>query len=140
MPQFSETVDPVIHDVSELEKFTPVGFECRRVDNSILFYRIVFDEKTQFPSILESIKVDSEVHVQLRYTGDPVPLPPWFVKGRSAKLTCPGMLTNLPPYILSIAEESSFTILEELKERKNYKPKGRPPATETQNVSLHADL
>ena len=127
MPQFSETIDPVIHDVSDLENFTPVGFECRRVDDSILFYRIVFDEKTQFPSILESIKVDSELHVQLRYNGDPVPLPPWFVKGRSAKLTRPSMLENLPPYIRSIAEESTFTILEELKERKNYKPKGRPP-------------
>ena len=127
MPQFSQAIDPIIHDVSELEKYTPIGFECRRVDNSILFYRLVFDEKTQFPTILESIKVDADLHVQLRYNGDPVPLPPWFVKGRSAKLTRPSMLENLPPYIRSVAEDSPFTILEELKARKNYKPKGQPP-------------
>ena len=127
MPQFSQAVDPIIHDVSELEKYTPAGFECRRVEDSILFYRLVFDEKTQFPTILESIRVDSDLHVQLRYNGDPVPLPPWFVKGRSAKLTRPSMLENLPPYIRSVAEESPYTILEELKARKNYKPKGQPP-------------
>ena len=71
--------------------------------------------------------MDSGLHVQLQYNGDPVPLPPWFIKGRNAKLTRVSMLENLPAYIRNVATETPFTILDELNERKNFKPKGRPP-------------
>ena len=38
------------------ETFSPPGFQFKRVGNNVLFYNIVFDEQTQFPTILESIK------------------------------------------------------------------------------------
>ena len=72
-------------------------------------------------------KVDKELHVQLQYHGDPVPVPPWFIKGRNNKLTRASMLVNLPAYIRNVAVETPFTLLEELKARRNYKPQGRPP-------------
>ena len=127
MPIFLQEVDPTIKEMTELEKHIPAGFSCRKTSDYILFYRIEFNEATGFPRICESIKVDSELHVQLQYNGDPVPLPPWFIKGRNAKLTRVSMLENLPAYIRNVATETPFTILDELNERKNFKPKGRPP-------------
>ena len=65
MPIFLQEVDPIIKEMAELEKHKPNGFSCRKTGDSILFYRLEFDETTQFPRICESIKVDSELHVQL---------------------------------------------------------------------------
>ena len=50
------------------------------------FYNLVFDEETKFTIILESIKVDSDLHVQTQHNGTPVPLPQWFVQGHNAEL------------------------------------------------------
>ena len=102
MQKYLECVDPVIKNVFDLEQHSPKGFTCRRSDECLLFYRLEFDEKTQFPKLLETIKIDSELHVQLQYNGEPVPLPTWFI-------------------------ETPFSLLDELKSRKHYKPKGQPP-------------
>ena len=56
-----------------------------------------------------------------------VPLPKWFVHGRSAKLTRISMLQNLPSYIAGIRDEHPSSILEELVKRQHYKPSGCPP-------------
>ena len=93
---------------------------------SVVLYRLKFDEATQFPVVLESIRIDSDLHVQLQYNGIPLPLPPWFVNGLNAKLTKFSMLENFPAYIRSTAIENEQTLLNELKERMLYKPKGRP--------------
>ena len=137
MPIFLKKVDPIITDVFDLENHTPEGFSFRKAIDFVVFYRLEFDENG-FPKICESIKVDKELHVQLQYNGDPVPLPPWFIKGRNAKLTRASMLENLPAYIRNVAVETPFTLLEELKARKNYKPKGRPPySTAMIRFALH---
>ena len=44
------------------------------------------DDKTKFPKILESIKVDDDLHVQLQSNGMPLPLPLWFVQCHNAAL------------------------------------------------------
>ena len=55
------------------------GFNCQKSEDAIIFDNLVFDEETQFPNILETIKVDRDLHVQLQYNGDQIPLPPWFI-------------------------------------------------------------
>ena len=68
------------------ESNAPTGFQFKRSEDHILFYNLVIDENTQFPKILESIKIDRELHVQLQYNGIPLPLPQWFVQGHNAQL------------------------------------------------------
>ena len=68
--------------------------------------------------ILESIQIDSDLHVKLQYKGNPVPLPQWFGKGKNAKLTSYSMLENLLPYMKKFKEDvlskDTFPILDEL--------------------------
>ena len=120
-----------ISDFSILtENHSPEGFQCKKSPECIIYYNLVFDQETNFPNIFESIKVDSQLHVQLQYNGNTVPLPPWFVEGRNAKLTRISMLHNFPAYLRNVAADnngSDCSILEELERRKHYKPKGRPP-------------
>ena len=113
------------------EKHAPSGFLTKKDDQCIIFYRLKFDATTSFPKIFESIRIDTDLHVQLQYNGVKVPLPDWFVVGRNAKLKRLSMLENFTPYLKKVAEETSGddgkTILSELEERKHFKAKGRPP-------------
>ena len=68
------------------ETTTPGGFQFKKSGDHALFYNLVFDEETQFLNFLQSIKVDSHLHVQLQYNGIPVPLPQWFVQGQQAQM------------------------------------------------------
>ena len=70
--QKSDTVK-TLDDLNETT--TPAGFQFKRSDDHALFYNLVFDEEVKFLKILQSIKVDSDLHVQLQYTGIPVHLP-----------------------------------------------------------------
>ena len=128
LPKYAE-IDPVIHNLTELERHRQEGFTARLTDDCLVFYRIVFDEKTQFPKILESIKVDKQLHVQLQYNGDPVPLPTWFVDHNhgNVKLTRGTMLTNIVVHMRNLTSETHYSLLDELNERRNLKPKGRTP-------------
>ena len=76
--------------------------------------------------VLEYIRVDKELHVQFQFSGNPLPLP-WFVRGTDAKLFRFGMLINLAPHIRNFSEQNSYSLIEELEKRGNYKPKRRPP-------------
>ena len=120
-----------ISDFSTLAvSHSPEGFSCKKTPECIIFYNLVFDPDTGFPNIFESIRVDTELHVQLQYNGNHVPLPPWFVEGRSARLTRISMLDNLSPYMRNVASSdgnNDHSILEELERRKHFLPKGRPP-------------
>ena len=109
------------------ESKVPAGFEFRRFDDHILIYKLVFDEHTNFANVLESIKVDTNLHVQLQYNRVHVPLPKWFVQGHNAQLTRISTLENFPPYIRNTAVENDNELLQELTERQYYQPKGRPP-------------
>ena len=77
---------------------------------------------------MESIKVDENMRVELQYMGNPVPLPPWFVYGRDARLNNVTQLEELPKYIKDMASScnSEYSSLTELEKRKYYKPTGRP--------------
>ena len=62
----------------------------------------------------ESIRVDKELHVQLQFSGNPLHLPYWFVRGTNAKLSRFGMLINLAPYIRNFSEQNPYSLIEEL--------------------------
>ena len=114
------------------EEHAPTGFLTRKSEDCIVYYRLEFDDTTNFPHIFESIRIDNELHVQLQYNGIRVPLPDWFIVGRNAKLNRISMISNFAPYLKKVAEEKSnedgsMSILDELEQRKHMKPKGRPP-------------
>ena len=71
----------------------------------VVFYNVVFNEQSM-PQIMESIKVDKNLKVELQYMGNPVPLPPWFVTCRDAKLNHLTQLENFPAYITYVAGNS----------------------------------
>ena len=79
-----------IHDkINSLEDLyqshSPPGFEFRQFEGCVIFYRLKFDNASQFPTILESIRIDKDLHVQLQYNGIPLPLPSWFGNSHNAK-------------------------------------------------------
>ena len=47
------------------EKHSPTGFQFRKTDDCVLYYNLQFEEKTSFPKVLECIRMDKELHVQL---------------------------------------------------------------------------
>ena len=95
------------------------GFQVRKTENSITFYKTEFDEKN-FPAVSQAINIDINLHVKLQINGTPVPLPKWFVEGSNAKWTKVIILENLPVYLTNEAEKYSPTILNELQKRKFY--------------------
>ena len=63
------TAADVIKDFTDIDPTALInsflsGFQFKKNDNSIVFYRISFDDDTQFPVIQESIKIDHNLHVQ----------------------------------------------------------------------------
>ena len=114
------------------------GFEKKTEEDYILFYKLVFNEVTKFPDHTESIKIDSELHVQLQFNGIPLPLPHWFTHGHNAKLTKMSMLENFPSYIKESVANCHYSFWNELNERKLFHPKGRPPySSELIRYALH---
>ena len=97
------------------QSHSPPGFEFRQFEGCVIFYRLKFDNVSQFPTILESIRIDKDLHVQLQYNGIPLPLPSWFVKSHNAKLDKLSMLENSPPNIRLPAIENQQVLLDELK-------------------------
>ena len=49
------------------ENHATEGFKCKKTHENIGFYNLHFDPETNFPNIFESIKVESQLHVQLQY-------------------------------------------------------------------------
>ena len=128
-----------ITSLADLNETTaPDGFQFKKSNDHALFYNLVFDKETKFPKILESIKVDSDLHVQLQYNGIPVPLPQWFVQGHNARLKKVSMLENLPAYIRNVVFDNYNELLDEINKRQFIKPKGRPPySVEMIRYGLH---
>ena len=89
------------------QSHSPPGFEFRQFESCVIFYKLKFDNVSQFPTILESIRIGKDLLVQLQYIGIPLLLPSWFINGHNAKL--------------------DTVLLDELKQRELYKPTGRSP-------------
>ena len=109
------------------ENHAPEGFQCAKSADSIVFYHLVFNDG--LPNILETIKVNKDLRVQLQYNGSTVPLPIWFTHGRNGLLSRFSQLNEFPNHIRLIAEAAdcnSQSLLEEMKNRMYLKPKARP--------------
>ena len=72
------------------------GFQFKELDNCALDFHLVFDKEAKLAKILESIRVDDDLHVQLQYNGMPLPLPQWFVQGHNAGNTEKSKLFRKP--------------------------------------------
>ena len=72
------------------------GFQFKELDNWVLDFHLVFDKEAKLAKILESIRVDDDLHVQLQYNGMPLPLPQWFVQGHNAGNTEKSKLFRKP--------------------------------------------
>ena len=96
-----------IHDFNDIDvaKHWPAGFQYKKNEISILFYRTVFDNETELPVISECIKLDHNNHVKLQHNGKYVSLSKWFLHGRSAKLTRFSMLHYLSNHLANEAEK-----------------------------------
>ena len=57
------------------ETTAPDGFQFKKSSDHALFNNLVFDEEKKFRKIIESIKIDPDLHVQLQHNSIPVPLP-----------------------------------------------------------------
>ena len=66
------------------QSIAPRVSQFKELHNCIIF-PFSFDG-TKFTEILESIKVDDDLHVKLQYNGMPLPLPQWFAQGHNATL------------------------------------------------------
>ena len=55
------------------QSHAPKDFSCNKQEK-IVYYSLDFDNDTGFPSVLESIKDDRSLHVQLQYNRSSVPL------------------------------------------------------------------
>ena len=112
--------------LADLNKTTASdGFQFKKSNDHALFYNLVFAKETKSPKILEWIKVDSDLHVQLQYNG--IPLPQWFVERHNTRLKKVNMLENLPAHIRNVAFDNCSELLDKLNKRQFLKPKGRPP-------------
>ena len=72
------------------------GFQFKELYNCVLDFHLVFDKEAKLAKILESIRVDDDLHVQLQYNGMPLPLPQWFVQGHNAGNTEKSKLFRKP--------------------------------------------
>ena len=81
------------------ETAAPDGFQFKKSNDHALFYNLVFDEVAKFHKILQPIKSDSDLHVQLQYNGIRLPLPQWFVEVHNASMRKVSMIENLPAHI-----------------------------------------
>ena len=106
----------------------PVDFSFSDYSDYKVFYKLDTNHHG-IPEITESIKIDKQLHVKLYFKGLPVPLPEWFRQGNnvSCVLTSKSMLDNFPSYIKTVIAPTFTNILDELRELRYYKSKGRPP-------------
>ena len=105
---------------------SPVGFIFQKYDSHVLYYRIFNVASIDNAPCIESIQVDSTLHVKLHHNRYQIPLPKWF-KQNQHLLKNISILENLASYMRIFVAEKKNTILDEIHSIQYYKPKGRKP-------------
>lgn len=105
---------------------SPDGFLFQKNESDVMFYRIFYENNSKIP-FFESIKINTELHVQLFHKNSSIPLPEWFKRLNRCKLTSVSILDNLVSYMHNIAQEQSTVLLDEMKQICYYQRKGRKP-------------
>ena len=93
------------------------------MDDCVLYHRLFFGEENT--PYIESISIDTDLHVKLHHKGNPIPLPEWFRKC-TCKLTSASMLENLVSHMHNVVEEMPRNVLSKINKLSYYKPQGRP--------------
>ena len=84
-----------INDFEPLDQnCCPDGFTCQKFEDHVIYFRLEFSN-TFIPEIVESMVIDTNLHVKLFYKGSPNTLPEWFRQGYFCKLSSIGMLENI---------------------------------------------
>ena len=60
------------------EKNAPSGYCSYKTYQTVVFYAIQFNEQAGFLIVSEAIKIYQNLHAQLEYFNNSVPLPQWF--------------------------------------------------------------
>ena len=60
-----------------------IGFQFKEINNCVLYFHLVFEYEAKLAKILESIRVDDDLHLQLQCNSMPFALPQWFVQGHN---------------------------------------------------------
>ena len=90
----------VINNLSDITKdLCPEGYEYKRSEEKVIFYKLS-DGIGSIPFVSEAIAIDEKLHVKLILSGSPIPLPQWFVNGKTRCLaTRKSVIQNFPSYI-----------------------------------------
>ena len=96
------------------ESLYPSGYNLQINKNRAVFYKLENCKKFDIPTVTEAIVIDDDHHVKLLFSGSPIPLPPWFAKGKDCRLTKKFHLENFPPYIKSFSDNRATKIMDEL--------------------------
>ena len=102
----------------------PNEFNFKRLQESIQYYRLIFDSKTGFTRVYQSISIDKELRVKLTFQGISIMLTDWFCIGHNCTVNRFSMLENFVSHIKKRSASFS-TILSELNSIQHYKPQGR---------------
>ena len=122
--------DKVLNFSSFASEYAPNNHSFKKLENSVQYYNLFFDETTGVPAVRECISIDRNLHVTLTYNGYVIPLPEWFRSGHNCTVTKFSMLENFASYVKQKGEEYSI-ILKELNDIQHYKPQGRPKYSST---------
>ena len=77
-----------INDFNEIdETHTLKGFLCSKSAEHIVLFNLIYDETARFLTVLESIKADKNLHVQLQPNGNSLPLLSSFIQGHNTRLS-----------------------------------------------------
>jgi len=118
-----------VTDLNSLDmEHAPVGYNFKKLQESVQYYQLVFQEETGTAIVHGCISIDKEMHVRLTYKSFHIPLPEWFRLGTTCKLNRFSVLENFASYIRNKSSDYN-KILQQLNEIQHYKSQGRPKYT-----------
>ena len=62
---------------------SPLNYSFKRLDETVQYFNLVFNEQTGIPAVLECRSINKELQVNLTHKGYSIPLPEWFRSGHS---------------------------------------------------------
>ena len=94
-----------------------------------MFYKLENCKTFDIPTVTKAFVIDDDLHVKLFFSGSPIFLPPWFVKGKDCRLMKKSYLENFPPYIRSFSDNRATNIMDDLQQIRYKKSDDRPKFT-----------
>ena len=101
-----------LEDINE-KKVADLGenFKIDRQSDCVIVYCLDRDSNL-IPRVTFCIKIEKSMCIKLFYLGVPIPLPHWFLNGRSAHLTSWSMMPNFISHMKERSDEAKSLMLE----------------------------